>query len=75
MNMSDALMIICLNHRSRFGIREEPKASDCEVKSCRTGCPIYKMPKAITPKEMINIAKEVKKEDRLEKLKAAELEA
>ena len=50
---AQGLMILCAGHRSRYGIKQPPKRNDCELKPCRTGCPI-KIMKEGNRKWMLN---------------------
>lgn len=56
---AQGLVVVCINHRRRYGINEEPRINDCKIKPCRTGCPILKMPQALTSKELKEVEKEV----------------
>lgn len=55
---AQGLMILCAGHRSRYGIKQPPKRNDCELKPCRTGCPIQIM------NEKLGINQEGREEDR-----------
>lgn len=58
-----ALLDVCVNHRARFNIKIPPAEADCVNKACKTGCPINRMPSALTQKEMKDIELEVFREE------------
>lgn len=73
------ILNVCATHRQRYRINEMPMAQDCEFKPCKTGCPIKRMPDALTPEDYNEAEKEVwaeeiqrKREEMLE-LKKEEL--
>lgn len=67
------LLNICVKHRHKFGIKGEPYPNDCELKACRTGCPVKRMPDALTNEDFMDVEKEVAFEE-LKKMKQAKVE-
>lgn len=61
------LVHCCLKHRERFGIRDSLREKDCELKACKTGCPVKRMPQAITPEELRQIEVDTMREHYKEK--------
>lgn len=70
--ITNALFQVCVNHRERNRIHQIPRTNDCTTKACKTGCPIKKMPKAITRQALKQIEADVLREER-EKKKAERL--
>lgn len=56
---AEGLLMVCVMHRKRYGITDQLRVNDCDLKPCRTGCPIKNMPQAVTPAELKEIEREV----------------
>lgn len=69
---AEGLLLGCVMHRKRYGITDQLRVNDCDLKPCRTGCPIKNMPKALTREELTGIEREVfmeaVREKRMEKI-------
>lgn len=70
----NGLIQCCINHRERYGIREPLKRHDCTSKACKTGCPIKRMPQALTKEELEEIEREVAFEE-LSRMKQEKIES
>lgn len=69
---AEGLLMVCVMHRKRYGITDQLRVNDCDLKPCRTGCHIKNMPKALTREELAGIEREVfmeaVREKRMEKI-------